>query len=112
MLKYAQLIDTNTGLCIVGIGTNEKFYQKLGMEKLDVEQSKIDNQWYLSTKLDNENYRQQVKQHENEMEIKSIKRELEELDLKSIRAIRANETERLKELEENAKELREKLNNI
>lgn len=50
MLKYAKIIDKETGLCEVGIGTNSKFYISLGMTKQDVQQSNINNQWYLAEK--------------------------------------------------------------
>ena len=46
MKKYAQIIDTETKLCNVGIGTNEEFYKSIGMELLDVEQA-YNGQWYL-----------------------------------------------------------------
>lgn len=50
MIKYAQLIDEETGLCSVGIGTNTEFYKSIGMVELDVQQSDIDNAWYLTEK--------------------------------------------------------------
>ena len=50
MIKYAKVINEQTGLCEVGTGTNNKFYQSIGMTKLDVQQSDIDNAWYLSEK--------------------------------------------------------------
>lgn len=50
MLKYAQIVDTVTGLCNVGIGDNIPYYVSLGFELLDVEQSDIDDQYYLAEK--------------------------------------------------------------
>lgn len=50
MIKYAQLINEETGLCEVGIGTNIEFYKSIGMVELDVQQSDIDNAWYLAEK--------------------------------------------------------------
>lgn len=50
MIKYAKVINEQTGLCEVGAGTNIKFYQSIGMTQLDVQQSDIDNAWYLSEK--------------------------------------------------------------
>ena len=50
MIKYAKVINEQTGLCEVGTGTNNKFYQSIGMTKLDVQQSDIDNAWYLAEK--------------------------------------------------------------
>ena len=46
MKKYAQIIDHETKLCNVGIGTNTDFYKSIGMELLDVEQA-YNGQWYL-----------------------------------------------------------------
>ena len=47
MIKYAKVINQETGLCEVGLGTNTNFYKSIGMIKLDVQQSDIDNEWYL-----------------------------------------------------------------
>ena len=48
MIKYAKIINQKTGLCEVGLGTNTSFYQSIGMEELDVQQSDIDGNWYIS----------------------------------------------------------------
>lgn len=50
MIKYAKIINHETGLCEVGFGTNEQFYISIGMTELDVEQSDIDGSWYLADK--------------------------------------------------------------
>ena len=50
MKKYAKITNQETGLCEVGTGTNSSFYQSIGMISLDVQQSDIDNNWYLSEK--------------------------------------------------------------
>lgn len=50
MLKYAQIANEETGLCYVGIGTDTKYYEKIGMTLLDVEQSEVDGAWYLTEK--------------------------------------------------------------
>ena len=50
MIKYAKIINNETGLVEVGLGTNFKFYQSIGMTQLDVQQSDIDNNWYLTEK--------------------------------------------------------------
>jgi hypothetical protein len=49
MSKYAKVTNQETGLCEVGLGTNEQFYQSIGMVELDVTQSDIDNNWYLAS---------------------------------------------------------------
>ena len=46
MKKYAQIIDNETKLCNVGVGSNTDFYKSIGMELLDVEQA-YDGNWYL-----------------------------------------------------------------
>lgn len=43
---YAKVIDEKTKECIVGTGTNAKFYQSIGMTDMDVEQG-CDNNWYV-----------------------------------------------------------------
>ena len=48
MIKYAKIINQETGLCEVGLGTNEQFYISIGMIELDVQQSDVDNNWYLA----------------------------------------------------------------
>ena len=50
MIKYAKIINPETGLCQVGIGTNIRFYQSIGMIEMDVDLSDIDSHWYLSEK--------------------------------------------------------------
>ena len=48
MIKYAKIVNQETGLCEVGLGTNNEFYQSIGMTQLDVQQSDIDGNWYLA----------------------------------------------------------------
>lgn len=50
MIKYAKVINEETGLCEVGVGTNTEFYKSIGMTLLDVQQSDIDGAWYLTEK--------------------------------------------------------------
>ena len=50
MLKYARIINEETGLCEVGLGTDAQYYVKQGLIELDVEQSDVDNNWYLIEK--------------------------------------------------------------
>lgn len=46
MKKYAKVVDEETKLCEVGIGTNIEFYKSIGMTEIDVEQGYDDN-WYV-----------------------------------------------------------------
>ena len=48
MIKYARIINQETGLCEIGTGSDIEFYKSLGMVELDVEQSEKDRFWYLS----------------------------------------------------------------
>ena len=50
MIKHAKIVNEKTGLCEVGTGTNVLFYHSIGMTELDVQQSDIDNCWYLTEK--------------------------------------------------------------
>lgn len=49
MIKYSKVINFETGLVEVGLGTNIDFYRAIGMQELDVQQSDIDNNWYLAS---------------------------------------------------------------
>lgn len=46
MLKYSKIINKETKLCQVGLGSNNKFYQSIGMIEQEVEQS-YDGSYYL-----------------------------------------------------------------
>lgn len=43
---YAKIINEETKLCEVGIGTNVEFYKSIGMTEMDVEQA-YNGQWYV-----------------------------------------------------------------
>lgn len=46
MLKYAKIINEETKLCEVGLGTNTKFYKSIGMSEIEVEQA-YTGDWYV-----------------------------------------------------------------
>lgn len=46
MIKYAKIINEETGLVEVGLGTNSAFYKSIGMTEMEVEQA-WDGSWYL-----------------------------------------------------------------
>lgn len=46
MKKYAKIINEETKLCEVGLGTNSKFYKSIGMTEMDVEQA-YNDLWYV-----------------------------------------------------------------
>lgn len=86
MIKYAKVINEQTGLVDVGVGTNVNFYQSIGMIELDVQQSDIDNNWYLAEKCPMKTD-EEKEAEEIEKQINKINEELSELDMKRIRAI-------------------------
>ena len=109
MLKYVQSIDEETGLVKgIGQGNNERFYMSKRMKKVDIKQSDIDGNWYLSNKCPMKS-EDEKGQERREARIAEIKAELIELDNKTIRPLRAGETEKLAELEKQAEGLREEL---
>ena len=46
MIKYCKVVNEKTNECSVGLGTNSKFYESIGMIEQEVEQG-YDGQWYL-----------------------------------------------------------------
>lgn len=64
MIKYAKVINEETGLCEVGIGTNAEFYKSIGMIQLDVQQSDIDGAWYLTEKCPMKTNEQKAKEEQ------------------------------------------------
>lgn len=53
MEKYAKVVDEDLGICSVGVGTNEAYYQSIGMSLMDVELG-YDGNWYLAGKAPSE----------------------------------------------------------
>lgn len=48
MIKYAKIVNSETGLCDAGLGTNSALYESIGMTLLDIKQSDVDGNWYLT----------------------------------------------------------------
>ena len=46
MITYAQIVDKQTKLVVVGTGTDSAYYQSIGMTEMEVEQA-YNGQWYL-----------------------------------------------------------------
>ena len=65
MIKYAKVINNETGLVEIGAGTNTAFYKSIGMTQQDVRQSDIDWQWYLTDKCPMKT-QEQIQQEEAE----------------------------------------------
>lgn len=47
MKKYAKITNEKTKECSVGVGTNTRFYQSVGMTEMDVEQA-YNGSWYVA----------------------------------------------------------------
>lgn len=67
MKLYGTVIDNNTGLCSIGTGTNIEFYKSIGMVELDVQQSDIDNAWYLAEKCPMKSDEQKIKEEQDKI---------------------------------------------
>lgn len=95
MRKYAKVINEETKLCEVGLGTNTKFYQSIGMTEMDVEQA-YDGNWYVK------GYAPEKPAKETAQEkIEELKAELgktDYIDNKFIEAIVKNDSELLEAL--------------
>lgn len=50
MRRYCKIIDDTTGLVQLGAGCSDEYYQSIGMKLRDVEQSEIDDLYYLKNK--------------------------------------------------------------
>ena len=66
MKKYAKIINEETKACEVGIGTNAKFYQSIGMTEQEVEQA-YDGGWYVK------GYAPQKPQEVKEREVRAVR---------------------------------------
>ena len=67
MKLYGTIIDNNTGLCSIGTGTNIEFYKSIGMVELDVQQSDIDNRYYLVDKCPIKTNEQKAKEEQDKI---------------------------------------------
>lgn len=108
MFKYVKF-DTDSGLCTeVGTGTNEKFYQSLGMVYKDVEQSEVDGNWYLKDLCPH--YTEEEKAEQEELsqltqESKELESTLKELQSMYTQAQMIGDTETMEEISNTTKEL-------
>ena len=46
MKKFAKILDNESKLCSIGIGTDTEFYRSIGMSEMEVEQA-YNGQWYV-----------------------------------------------------------------
>lgn len=64
MIKYAKIINNETGLCEVGLGTNVEYYESIGMSQLDVDLSDVDNNWYLASLCPHKSEKEKARERE------------------------------------------------
>lgn len=64
MIKYAKILNEETGLVEIGLGTNLEFYESIGMITMDVEQSDIDGLWYLLDKCPHKSEEEKEKEEQ------------------------------------------------
>ena len=97
MIKYAKIINEETKLCSVGVGSNSDFYESIGMEEMDVEEA-YDGQWYVS------GYAPQQSVEEKNEEIRQKRQARYELESDPLRM---DYDEALARGQENAEELKQ-----
>ena len=66
MIKYAKILNKETGLVEVGTGTDNSFYKSIGFTPLDVQQSDIDGNWYLIDKCEMKSDEQKAQERQSE----------------------------------------------
>lgn len=69
MLKYSKIIDEETKMCDVGIGTDIDFYKSLGFIEREVEQSYNGN-WFLKNYAPQKPLEQQQEKRLQELKLK------------------------------------------
>lgn len=80
MIKYAKVINEETGLCEVGTGTNSQFYISIGMKKKDVQQSDVDGQWYLASKCPMKSEAEKLEEAKNQKLLENVQKRDERLN--------------------------------
>lgn len=74
MKKFAKILDNESKVCSVGIGTNVEFYKSIGMSEMEVEQS-YDGSWYLK------GYAPEKPTEQKEAEVRAVRNQyLEQTD--------------------------------
>lgn len=66
MIKYCFIKDEGTGLVQIGVGCTDEYYEEIGMEKRNVDQSDIDYQWYLFEKCPHKSEEQKQREREEQ----------------------------------------------
>lgn len=96
MKKYAKIIDENTKVVDVGVGTNTDFYKSIGMTEMEVEQA-YNGQWYLQgyapTKSDDEQALEELQKEQT-----SLETQIEQLKDQLSTAILADDTDQIESI--------------
>ena len=79
MKKYAKIVNKETKACEVGLGTNSKFYQSIGMTEMEVEQA-YNGDWYVLGFAP-----KKPQELINKEEIQELKKQLDDTDYKIIK---------------------------
>ena len=95
MIKYAKIVNEETGLCEIGTGTNIEFYKSIGMVELDVQQSDIDNAWYLTEKCTMKTD-EEKEQEERECRNQEIDEKIKELQIMALPEVLNGNIENIK----------------
>lgn len=95
MIKYVKIVNEETGLVEVGLGSNAKFYQSIGMIQLDVQQSDIDNAWYLADKCPMKS-EEEKEREEKERRNEEIDEKIKELQIMALPEVLNGNIENIK----------------
>lgn len=72
MIKFAKIVNNETGLCSVGTGSNSAYYQSIGYTEIDVSRSDVDNQWYVSSKCPMKTDEEKAQEERNRLDLLSL----------------------------------------
>lgn len=99
MKKYAKIINEETKLCDVGLGTNSASYQSSGMTEQEVEQA-YDGNWYLA------GYAPEKPEPTYEEQNEAIRQTREQLYIQTSDKLKADYDEAVARGADNAEELK------
>ena len=106
MKKYAKVINEETKICDVGLGTNTEFYKSIGMTEMDVEQA-YDGNWYVVGYAPEEPAPTEEEQRQKRAEAYRV-----EVDPITLQISRLRDEEQTTEIVEKINELLQKRNEL
>lgn len=104
VMKYAKITNPLTKAVDVGLGTNEEFYQSIGMVKMEVEES-YTGEWYVNGYAPAKPHNIEIKERIDELETSITERNIrsailgDEYASNKLRAIEQEIAELRKQLE-------------